>query len=437
METSNWTTNHYSSMISKVRVVKEDIFYIIRTKNLFQNKNRIITNMCYKMMESAQNAKTKSVKDHLIHILALMIKKFNHSYGACVMIIQTLSHYEHLNIVYAELIEQCVVQLGYEAILSDLLRELRHFMNSNELKVTTSGKENQNIKFYSQFLIELGERLPKHLVNYLSLLIDFLDEESYLMRNAILMIMGEIVVKVLDEASTNADLKMKQMRNELLDTLCEHIHDSNAIARSKSLQIWRKIADENCMPLQYQNEIMRRCVGRMQDVASTVRKSAFQLLCDLIKKNPYGIQSIQVSLDEIDRDYHKEKALLDEMEARQGASDGGAGGVESTEGEASQESNPELERLIVQKTKVKYLSSMMEFLRQIEAAIPKLTQLLFSKTQTDVIEVISFFVTCYEHGLSDMLMGIRKMLSLILFAEATIKDAVIEAYKRLYLKGTC
>jgi condensin complex subunit 1 len=58
---------------------------------------------------------------------------------------------------------------------------------------------------------------------------------------------------------------------------------------------------------------------------------------------------------------------------------------------------------------------------------------LFSKTQTDVLEVISFFVTCYEQGLVDMLFGIRKMLSLVLYAEKTIKDAVTNAYKRLYL----
>ncbi len=70
----------------------------------------------------------------------------------------------------------------------------------------------------------------------------------------------------------------------------------------------------------------------------------------------------------------------------------------------------------------------------IKSAIPKLSRLLFSKTQTDVLEVISFFVTCYEHGLTDMVFGIRKMLSLVLYAEKTIKDAVVSAYKRLYLK---
>ena len=61
---------------------------------------------------------------------------------------------------------------------------------------------------------------------------------------------------------------------------------------------------------------------------------------------------------------------------------------------------------------------------------PKISRLLFSKTQTDVLEVISFFLTFYEHGLVDMLFGIRKMLALVSFAEKNIKDAVINAYKR-------
>ena len=56
-----------------------------------------------------------------------------------------------------------------------------------------------------------------------------------------------------------------------------------------------------------------------------------------------------------------------------------------------------------------------------KSAIPKISRLLFSKVQTDVLEVITFFVTCYEHGLIDMLFGIRKMLALVSYAEKTIK----------------
>ena len=93
-----------------------------------------------------------------------------------------------------------------------------------------------------------------------------------------------------------------------------------------------------------------------------------------------------------------------------------------------------LQLVIIQKTKVNYLKDMRVFVKQIESAIPMLSRLLFSKTQTDVLEVISFFVTCYEHGLADMLFGIRKMLTLVSYAEKTIKDAVTDAYKRLYLR---
>jgi hypothetical protein len=127
------------------------------------------------------------------------------------------------------------------------------------------------------------------------------------MRNSVLCILGEIIIKGLnnDDQSTQ-DLNLKQIRNDILDLLCDHIHDLNALTRSKTLQIWRKICEENKLPLQYQNEIMKRCVGRMDDSASSVRKSAFQLLCDLIKKNPYGIKNIQVSLVEIEEQYKKE-----------------------------------------------------------------------------------------------------------------------------------
>ncbi len=106
-------------------------------------------------MENCQNnnlrpQQKKILKDHLCHILGLMIKKYNHSYGACVMIVQTLPHYEHFSALYADLIQTCVTQLGYESILPDLLREFRHS--------TSNASSDNNLKYYSQFLIDLADR---------------------------------------------------------------------------------------------------------------------------------------------------------------------------------------------------------------------------------------------------------------------------------------
>ena len=369
------------------------------------------------------------------------------------MIMQTLPHYDHYSSLYAELIYTCVSQLGYESILPDVLREFRHTNLSSGQSSNAKGNESE-LKAYSQFLIELADKLSPQLLPYLSLIQDLLDEESYLMRNAIIYIYGEIIIKVLNQETTSNDLKLKEMRNELLDTLLEHIHDINSFTRSKTLQVWRKICEEKAVPLNYMNELMKRCVGRMEDSTSTVRKSAFQLLCDLIRGNPYGIKSIEVSIDQIEVEFLKEEQLLEKLneECKRLEEESEENAKETTNenkmdtdlNETVQEANSRdmhlqekreknLQLIILQKTKVNYLKDMKVFVKQIESAIPMLSRLLFSKTQTDVLEVISFFVTCYEHGLTDMLFGIRKMLALVSYAEKTVKDAVTDAYKRLYL----
>ena len=86
-------------------------------------------------------------------------------------------------------------------------------------------------------------------------------------------------------------------------------------------------------------------------------------------------------------------------------------------------------KIIFQTSKVNYLKDTHDFIKHIETAIPNISRLLFSKVQTDVLEVISFFVTCYEHGLVDMLTGIRKMLCLVSNSEKTVKGTLTFIYK--------
>ncbi len=75
----------------------------------------------------------------------------------------------------------------------------------------------------------------------------------------------------------------------------------------------------------------------------------------------------------------------------------------------------------------------MTFVEQITQAVPVVCQLLGSKSTTDVLEAIEFFVTAFEFGVGNAMMGIRRMLVLVWSREATIKESVVTAYKRLYL----
>lgn len=108
------------------------------------------------------------------------------------------------------------------------------------------------------------------MVPYISLIQDFLDDDAYLMRNSVLYIYGEIIINVLNQEATSKDLKLKQMRNELLDTLSEHLMDVNSMCRSRTLQIWKRIYEEKAMPLNYMNQLMKKCTERMEDSASSV-----------------------------------------------------------------------------------------------------------------------------------------------------------------------
>lgn len=72
------------------------------------------------------------------------------------------------------------------------------------------------------------------------------------------------------------------------------------------------------------------------------------------------------------------------------------------------------------------------FAQQIQEAVPRICHLLGSKSVTDIMEAIEFFVTGYEFGVLATIQGIRRMLLLIWSKEQNVKDAVVAAYKRLY-----
>ena len=70
-------------------------------------------------------------------------------------------------------------------------------------------------------------------------------------------------------------------------------------------------------------------------------------------------------------------------------------------------------------------------------AIPCLCQLLGSKTPSDVLEIIDFFIVAHEFGLTQSEAGIRKMANLIWARDPVIKKAVVAAFERLYIDVTC
>lgn len=262
----------------------------------------LITGCCYKFLENPTTVKNGATKELIFHLLGVMVKKYNYGLGVSLKIAQLLQHFEHLVQPLAQAVETFVNEFGVKSFVSEIIREIGR-MDPKDLARDTSGT-----RAYSDFLIELAGRVPSQIIPNISVLLCHLNGESYSMRNGILGLMGEIVVKVL--CKEDLDDASKKLRDQLLDKMEEHVHDVNAYVRSKSLHIWLELCKEKAIPLSRQPHILEMAISRLHDKSSIVRKNAIQLLKTCLICNPFGAQ---LPLDHLQENLSKEVAKLKEM----------------------------------------------------------------------------------------------------------------------------
>ncbi|XP_010883274.1 condensin complex subunit 1 [Esox lucius] len=121
-----------------------------------------------------------------------------------------------------------------------------------------------------------------------------------------------------------------------------------------------------------------------------------------------------------DQDVSENREDLPLTPQKEGVEGGGKDGVEDSE-------------LKKQEMLVQYLRDTESFALQVEAAIAVINSMLYWKTTSVVQEAVQFCVTVCEFSVANSLTGVRKMLPLVWSTDATIKDAVVQAYRRLYL----
>ncbi|XP_076837744.1 condensin complex subunit 1 [Brachyhypopomus gauderio] len=498
-----------------------------------------VTCCCYKLLENPTigHMKSKPTRDVIIHVLGVMVKKYNHMLGACVKVIQLLQHFEQLSSVCAQAVATWSSEYGMRSIVGEVMREIGQ-RSSEEL-----AREGSGVKAFSSFLSELSTLVPDAMIPNISVLLPHLEGESPSLRVAVCEVLGEALVRVLSgdglEDSARAD------RDRFFDTLQEHIHDINSHVRTRVLQVYARIVNSKALPLCRYTEVMELAVGRLSDKSVHVCKSAIQLLAAFIAHNPY---SCKLSSVDLKKPLEKEMAKLKDMrEAMRGttpvavisASDlwsamepevsntvrvhleaGSDSEEEEEEGEedeggqdrsdrdtavqiaqflrdnkyrkavrlcvkahtlypdspffsnlstvnadvvistlatlfkgsdeqacesGARDEAPPLEKegkevkegeeteLKKQELLVQYLRDTEGFALQVERAISVITNMLYWKTTTVVQEAVQFCVTACEFSVADSLCGVRKMLPLVWSSDTAVKDAVIQAYKRLYL----
>uniref|UniRef100_A0A667WX42 Condensin complex subunit 1 n=1 Tax=Myripristis murdjan TaxID=586833 RepID=A0A667WX42_9TELE len=491
-----WDSERESVLQALVQLLQLDIRSLWSLSLVEEEFVSCVTCCCYKLLENPtiSHVKSKPTRDGIIHLLGVLIKKYNHLLGASVKVIQLLQHFEQLSSVFAQAVSVWSTEYGVRAIIGEVIREIGQ-KSSEEL-----AREGSGVKSFASFLSELSGLVPELMIPNISVLITHLEGESHNMRVAVCEVLGEILVRVL--CGDGLDESGKADRDRFFDTLQEHLHDTHSHVRARVLQVYTRIVNSKALPLCRYSEVMELAVGRLMDKSVNVVKSAIQLLAAFIAHNPY---SCKLSSADLKKPLEKETAKLKMMKERQEGEKPVAvikaselwaamepellvtvraeleptsetekqqqegvetGMVEEKEAEddratavqiaqllRSDEDTPELSQnlpptpqkekeaekegedseLKKQEMLVQYLRDTETFALLVERAISIINTMLYLKTTSVVLEAVQFCVTVCEFSVADSLSGVRKMLPLVWSADAAIKDAVVQAYRRLYL----
>ncbi|NWU63916.1 CND1 protein, partial [Pterocles burchelli] len=492
----------------------------------------LMTGSCYRILENPSIGlqKYRATREAVTHVLAAALVHYDHMFSATLKITQMLQHFEHVAPVFAQAVSLWATEYGLKSLVGELLREI------GQKCLQDQARDASGIKGYATFITELAEQIPALVLSNMSVLLRHLDGESYMMRNAILAAMAEVLVKVLN--GDQLEEAARGTRDQFLNMLQAHVCDINGFVRSRVLQLFTRIVQCKALPLTQFQSVVLLAVGRLKDKSVVVVKNAIQLLAAFLSNNPFScklsctdlaeplkkeVQKLQEMRDrgrstagpvitpeeeweamlpevraatqqlfqplqegeeevlEVEEtvestseqitgllkklnyksaarltqkalcrfqgkepfsgptDENEGATILDVLKRLYIGSDPGENSEDPPHGNSSLkteevvlEEQPQTE-LVKQEMLVQYLQDAYNFSVKIAEALCLISKMMYENCVSVVQEAIEFFVTASQFGVPQALLGVRRMLPLIWSKEPGIKEAVLNAYRRLYL----
>ncbi|NXX98191.1 CND1 protein, partial [Centropus bengalensis] len=490
----------------------------------------LMTGSCYRVLENPSIGlqKYRATREAVTHLLAEALVHYGHMFNATLKITQMLQHFEHVASMFAQAVSLWATEYGLKGLVGELLREIGQKCPQDLLR------DASGIKGYATFITELAEQIPALVLSNMSVLLRLLDGENYMMRNAILAAMAEVLVQVLN--GDQLEETARDTRDQFLNMLQAHICDVHSFVRSRALQLLTRIVQCKVLPLTQIQSVLSLAVGRLQDKSVVVVKNAIQLLAAFLSNNPFScklgctdlaeplkkevqklqemrdrsrsraavtpkeeweamlpevraaVQQLFQPLQEEEEDmlevedtvektseqitkllrklnYKSASRLAQKALCHFQGKEPFCGPTEENEEETilgilkrlykgscpdetsedpphgssspkTAEVAPEEQlqtELVKQKMLVQYLQDAYNFSAKITEALSLISKLMYENCISVVQEAIEFFVTVSKFGLPQAVLGVRRMLPLIWSKEPGIKDAVLNAYRQLYL----
>ncbi|KAG0366325.1 Condensin complex subunit [Gamsiella multidivaricata] len=430
--TSTWTTEKQKAMDLMSKCLELQLSKIWTATHEKETFISLFFKPAYQILENKENVKISALKQRVYNVLCICIKRHNHEFGAKTTILQNLQYWEHTPEPMAELLVMLINDYDYSQLADSILREV----SAKEF-----GETNKDVsvpRAFSKFLVKLSELAPKLVLKQMGLLIDHLDGESYIMRQAIVEVIGNLIAYLSEIEQTE---QVKNQIDGFFDILEERFMDNNSYVRTKLLQIAGQLCDLRVKFPKRRQRLTELVIGRLSDKSFWSRKQAIKTLVRMIETHPYSMHGGELDLEEWEIQYTEVtdelKAMITKPSKRRAAlrsADENAGSMEvdgvDPGAEADDDDDKDIalptdeELLELQSSKEyvtktlqqRYYADAIRFIHLIHRAVPVMCELLASTMKLEVVEAMEFFVTIHRYKVRAANDGIRKMVHLIYLA---------------------
>jgi condensin complex subunit 1 len=355
-------------------------------------------------LENPQNLKSKSLKEMCIKTLAEVISSFDVQIEATNFCMQSLLRIDSKTypIALAELLGeyQMIDQLKGTSFIGAIVREI------GKLDADSFGKDSTSSKSVGLFLESLAEHAPTAVLANVSVLLSHLDLDNYVIRNGVVQLIGKLLLFLHQKVTEEETERSEEDRNErvksnsgktrdsLLDLLKERVNDVSSYTRSRVLQTWKELADQNAIPVRFFAVVCNCAVERLDDKSLIVSKGAIQLLTSLLQNNPFGPQ---LRLQDFRSHY---QSHLESMSRKE----------------------------------ILYCKAAILFLEIFDASLDKILSHL-SHGISSIMECIEFIKVANQFQIQDAEKGLKRLLPLIVSMnkEKEIRDSIVNAYAEVFL----
>jgi len=414
-------------------------------KELFKNKTvddeivSLMIKITFDILEIATETKDTKNKPIIFKLLQNIISNFQSNTDIQLVmvrlttkIVNLIYSQEDLVVPLSEFIVQCLTgESNLNRMAIDIIQEVAKTVFED------SSIEGQGMKNVARFLTFLSERSSKIIYINITTLLQFFDCGSYIIRNAIVEMMGNVIINFLCRLDDINDVEVRNNYNKakinFIDLLLKRIYDKSPYCRAKVLQTFEKLCEKNTIDIGTYLKLLIEATGRLRDEKSIVRKRAISLIGKIISMyiiiykcdHFYNRNEIKVMID-VYRQKIAEKEEKIKMLEREEANNPENKDQHKVEKDILNEEISKNDELI------DYFKSFYEVLDNIDQVVPCVTSLLSSRTVSDVQESIDLFLTLHHYRVESSEKGIRKMLVLIMKNENSIKKKVIDAFSDIY-----